>query len=146
MRVVLQRVTRASVSVDGEMIGAIGPGLVLLIGVAKTDTEKEMAFVMDKCVNLRIFGDEAGKMNLSALDTGAAVLAISQFTLYGDTRKGRRPGFDLAAPSEQAVAVYDQAVERLRGYGLTIATGRFGAHMVVDLVNDGPVTFILESP
>lgn len=146
MRVVLQRVTRASVNVDGEMIGAIGPGLVLLIGVAKTDTDREITFVMDKCVNLRLFGDEAGKMNLSALDTGASILAISQFTLYGDTRKGRRPGFDLAAPSEQAETLYDQAVNRLRYHGLAVATGRFGAHMVVDLVNDGPVTLIIESP
>lgn len=146
MRVVLQRVTRASVNVDGEMIGAIGPGLVLLIGVAKTDTDREITFVMDKCVNLRLFGDGAGKMNLSALDTGASILAISQFTLYGDTRKGRRPGFDLAAPSEQAETLYDQAVNRLRYHGLAVATGRFGAHMVVDLVNDGPVTLIIESP
>ncbi len=145
MRVVLQRVTRASVSVDGETIGAIGPGLVLLIGVAKTDTDREITFVMDKCVNLRLFGDEAGKMNLSALETGASILAISQFTLYGDTRKGRRPGFDLAAPSEQAETLYDQAVNRLRYHGVAVATGRFGAHMVVDLVNDGPVTLIIES-
>lgn len=146
MRVVLQRVTRASVSVDGETIGTIGAGLVLLIGVAKTDTEKEVFFVMDKCVHLRLFADASGKMNLSALDTGAAVLAISQFTVYGDTRKGRRPGFDLAAPSEQAEVLYNQAVDRLIGHGVTVATGRFGAHMLVDLANDGPVTFIIESP
>ncbi|MBM3264167.1 MAG: D-tyrosyl-tRNA(Tyr) deacylase [candidate division Zixibacteria bacterium] len=146
MRVVLQRVTEASVRVNGEIVGAIGPGLALLIGVARTDTNTDVAFVIDKCVNLRIFADENGKMNRSLLDTGGAVLAISQFTLYGDTRKGRRPGFDLAAPSDTAEQLYDQAVERLKSHGLTVATGRFGTDMKVSLVNDGPVTFIVESP
>jgi D-tyrosyl-tRNA(Tyr) deacylase len=146
MRVVLQRVSRAAVHIDGETVGAIGAGLVLLIGVARGDTEKDMAFVVDKCVHLRIFGDEMGKMNRSLLDVGGAVLAISQFTVYGDTRKGRRPGFDLAAPPDAALALYEKAVERLRGHGLTVATGRFGAYMEVELVNDGPVTFIVENP
>lgn len=144
MRVVVQRVARARVTVDGDTVGAIGLGLVLLIGVAKGDTHAAMEYVMDKCVNLRIFEDDAGKMNRSILDIGGEILAISQFTLYGDTRKGRRPGFDQAAPPETAEPMYERAVQRLSSHGIRVATGQFGAHMHVDLVNDGPVTLIVE--
>ena len=146
MRVVLQRVSSASVQVDGEVIGAIGAGLVLLIGIHKEDTDENMQFVMDKCIHLRIFNDETGKMNRSVLDTGGEILAVSQFTLYGDTRKGRRPGFDQAAGPDVAEPFYNRAVERLRHYGVQVATGRFGAHMQVSLINDGPVTLIIEQP
>ena len=146
MRVILQRVSRASVCVDNETIGSIGFGLVLLIGIHTDDTEENMRFVMDKCAHLRIFSDEAGKMNHSLLDTGGEILAVSQFTLYGDTRKGRRPGFDQAARPDMAEPMYERAIERLREHGLHVATGRFGAHMQVDLVNDGPVTLIIEHP
>ena len=145
MRVVVQRVTRASVTVEGKTIGEIGVGLVLLIGVAKGDTQGDLVYVMDKCVHLRIFEDDAGKMNLSLKDIEGEILAISQFTLYGDTRKGRRPGFDQAAPPDVAEPMYEAAVRHLKHHGLTVATGRFGAHMKVDLVNDGPVTLIVES-
>lgn len=145
MRVVVQRVTRAAVTVDGETIGAIGAGLVLLIGVAREDTDAAMEYVMDKCIDLRIFEDEQGKMNRSARETGTEILAVSQFTLYGDTRKGRRPSFDQAAAPELAEPLYQKAVQRLRDHGLRVATGRFGAHMYVDLVNDGPVTLIVEN-
>jgi D-tyrosyl-tRNA(Tyr) deacylase len=145
MRAVIQRVTHASVQVDGQVVGRIGPGLVLLLGVAKGDTEQDLAFLVEKIPVLRIFGDEAGKMNRSLVEVGGAVLAISQFTLLGETRKGRRPGFDLAADPTTAKALYDQFVERLRDAGLTVETGVFGAHMQVELVNDGPVTFVLDS-
>ena len=145
MRVVLQRVSRASVKIDGEITGAIGAGLVLLLGVAKDDTPEDVKYVVDKCVQLRIFGDDQGKMNRSLLDVAGEVLAISQFTLYGDTRKGRRPSFEGAAPPERAEPLYELAVERLREHGLTVATGRFGAFMEVSLVNDGPVTLTVES-
>jgi len=145
MRAVIQRVTRASVQVDGQVVGRIGPGLVLLLGVAKGDTEQDLAYLVEKIRVLRIFSDEAGKMNRSLVEVGGAVLVISQFTLLGDTRKGRRPGFDFAAEPTTAKALYDQFVERLRGTGLTVATGVFGAYMEVELVNDGPVTFVLDS-
>ena len=145
MRVVLQRVSRASVKIDGEITGAIGAGLVLLLGVAKDDTPEDVKYVVDKCVGLRIFGDDQGKMNRSLLDVAGEVLAISQFTLYGDTRKGRRPSFEGAAPPERAEPLYELAVERLREHGITVATGRFGAFMEVSLVNDGPVTLTVES-
>ena len=145
MRVVAQRVTHASVTVEGQTTGEIDAGLVLLIGVAKGDTEEAMVYVMDKCVHLRIFEDDAGKMNRSLKEIGGEILAISQFTLYGDTRKGRRPGFDQAAPPDVAEPIYEAAIRRLKHHGLTVATGRFGAHMKVALVNDGPVTLIVES-
>lgn len=145
MRVVVQRVIRAAVTIEDKVVGAIGPGLALLIGVARDDTDDDVAYTMDKCAHLRIFNDDAGKMNRSVLDTGGEILAISQFTLYGDTRKGRRPGYDRAAPPGIAEPLYDKAVERLRSHGLRVATGRFGAYMRVDLVNDGPVTLIVES-
>ncbi len=145
MRVVLQRVSSASVAIDGETAGEIGPGLVLLLGIAKDDGPDDVEYVVNKCVGLRIFGDDRGKMNRSLLDEGGEVLAISQFTLFGDTRKGRRPSFDGAAPPEQAEPLYELAVERLRYHGIRVATGRFGAYMEVSLVNDGPVTLTVES-
>ena len=146
MRVVLQRVSSASVRVDGNVIGDIGPGLVLLIGIHRNDTDEDMHYVMDKCVHLRIFSDENGKMNHSVLDMGGELLVVSQFTLYGDTRKGRRPGFDQAGRPDMAEPLYERAVARLRDHGLQVATGRFGADMQVDLINDGPVTLIIEHP
>ena len=146
MRVVLQRVSSASVRVDGNVIGDIGPGLVLLIGIHRNDTDEDMHYVMDKCVHLRIFSGETGKMNYSVLDLGGELLVVSQFTLYGDTRKGRRPGFDQAGRPDMAEPLYERAVARLRDHGLQVATGRFGADMQVDLINDGPVTLIIEHP
>jgi D-tyrosyl-tRNA(Tyr) deacylase len=146
MRVVLQRVSSASVRVDGNVIGDIGPGLVLLIGIHRNDTDEDMHYVMDKCVHLRIFSDETGKMNHSVLDMGGELLVVSQFTLYGDTRKGRKPGFDQAGRPDMAEPLYERAVARLRDHGLQVATGRFGANMQVDLINDGPVTLIIEHP
>ena len=145
MRVVLQRVSSASVAIDGAATGDIGPGLVLLLGIAKEDTRRDVEYVVDKCAGLRIFGDENGKMNRSLMDVGGEVLMISQFTLFGDTRKGRRPSFEGAAPPDLAEPLYELAVERLREKGIRVATGRFGAFMEVSLVNDGPVTLTVES-
>ena len=145
MRVVLQRVTSASVKIDGTVTGEIGTGLVLLLGIAKDDTPQDVEYVVDKCVQLRIFGDENGKMNRSLLDVAGEVLVISQFTIFGDTRKGRRPSFENAAPPEHAEPLYELAVERLKEHGGQVATGRFGAFMEVALVNDGPVTLTVES-
>ena len=145
MRVVLQRVSSASVKIDGETTGEIGPGLVLLLGIAKDDAPEDVEYVVNKCAGLRIFGDDQGKMNRSLHDVGGEVLAISQFTLFGDTRKGRRPSFESAAPPEHAEPLYELAVKRLREQGIRVATGRFGAYMEVSLVNDGPVTLTIES-
>lgn len=145
MRAVVQRVTRASVSIDGEVVGEISNGLVILLGVKNSDTEDDAKFLADKCVNLRIFADAAGKFNLSALEIGGELLAISQFTLYGDTRKGRRPSFVEAAPPEISKPLYEKFVSYLQGSGLKVATGEFGAMMLVEIYNDGPVTIILES-
>lgn len=145
MRVVLQRSKNAAVTVDGQTIGAISHGLVLLVGVADGDTEQDAAYIAEKVAGLRIFEDEAGKMNLSVLETGGQVLSISQFTLYGDCRKGRRPNFMGAARPEHAEPLYDLVNHLLRERGLHVETGRFGAMMDVSLVNDGPVTLILES-
>lgn len=145
MKIVLQRVSEAEVTVEGESVGRIGRGLVLLIGVGQDDGEEQARYLAEKCINLRIFEDQAGKMNRSLLDVGGQVLAISQFTLYGDTRKGRRPGFTEAAPPEQAEPLYERFVEFLREGGVTVATGRFGRHMLVRIHNDGPVTLILEA-
>ena len=145
MRVVLQRVSRASVRIDETVTGEIGAGLVLLLGIAKNDTPRDVEYVVDKCAGLRIFGDENGKMNRSLMDVGGEVLMISQFTLFGDTRKGRRPSFEGAAPPEHAEPLYELAVERLKEKGIRVATGRFGAFMEVSLVNDGPVTLTVES-
>ncbi|MDE2825487.1 MAG: D-aminoacyl-tRNA deacylase [Gemmatimonadota bacterium] len=145
MRVVLQRVSSASVKIDGAVTGEIGPGLVLLLGIAKDDAPEDVEYVVNKCADLRIFGDDQGKMNRSLHDVGGEVLAISQFTLFGDTRKGRRPSFESAAPPEHAEPLYELAVERLRERGIRVATGCFGAYMEVSLVNDGPVTLTVES-
>ncbi len=144
MRFLIQRVTRAKVTVGGEVTGRIGPGLVVLIGIAATDTTAEADYLIDKVLNLRIFADEAGKMNRSALDQAAGMLLISQFTLYGEIRKGRRPSFDLAAAPALAKDLYGYVVEKIRASGLQVGTGVFQAHMDVELVNDGPVTFLLE--
>jgi D-tyrosyl-tRNA(Tyr) deacylase len=146
MKAVIQRVTRASVEVDGKIVGQIRAGLVVLLGVAKGDTDKDLAYLVEKIPALRIFSDKAGKMNRSLAEIGGGVLAVSQFTLLGDTRKGRRPGFDQAADPATAQRLYGQFVEELRrNTDVTVETGVFGAHMTIDLVNDGPVTFILDS-
>jgi len=145
MRVLIQRVSRAGVSVDGSVVSEVGPGLVLLVGVGAGDGPGDAAALAEKCAHLRIFEDEAGKMNRSALEVGGEVLAISQFTLYGDVRKGRRPSFVEAAPPERARSLYEAFVEHLRGLGLRVCTGVFGAHMLVEIHNDGPVTIMVES-
>ncbi|MBO8172628.1 MAG: D-tyrosyl-tRNA(Tyr) deacylase [Bacillaceae bacterium] len=145
MRVVVQRAKDAAVTVEGETVGKIDHGLVLLVGITHDDDEQDVAFVADKVANLRIFEDEAGKMNLSLLDVGGAVLSVSQFTLYGDCRKGRRPNFMNAARPEQAEPLYEAFNEKLREKGIEVQTGVFGAMMQVSLVNDGPVTLIVES-
>ena len=145
MRIVLQRVAQASVEVAGETVGSIGRGLLVLVGVKRTDTQAQADFLVDKTVNLRIFSDDAGKMNRNVREAGGAILVVSQFTLYGDCRKGRRPGFDEAAPPDQAHRLYDYFVERLRAADLVVNTGVFQASMQVSLINDGPVTFILDS-
>jgi D-tyrosyl-tRNA(Tyr) deacylase len=145
MRIVIQRVTRASVSLDNGLTAAIGPGLVLLVGVAKGDSPADADYLAGKIADLRIFADRDGKMNLGLRETGGAVLIVSNFTLYGDSRKGKRPSFDRAAPPEEARPIYDYFVERMKSYELTVATGVFQAHMVVSLENAGPVTLICES-
>ncbi len=144
MRAVVQRVKSASVTIDGLTVGAIGPGLVILVGIKTGDSLPDAVWVAEKCVNLRIFNDAAGKFNLSALDVQGELLVVSQFTLYGDCRKGRRPNFTAAAPPETSEPLYEQFVEAIGGYGLKTATGRFGAMMDVELINDGPVTVIVE--
>lgn len=146
MRILIQRVSRASVRVEANIVGQISAGILALVGIAATDTEKDADYLADKLIHLRIFSDAAGKMNLSAMDTHAGILLVSQFTLYGDCRKGRRPGFDAAAPPERARELYQYLVERVRQSGLDTQTGVFQAHMEVELINDGPVTFLLESP
>ncbi|MCE0451797.1 MULTISPECIES: D-aminoacyl-tRNA deacylase [Brevibacillus] len=145
MRVVVQRTREASVTVAGEIVGQIDYGLMLLVGITHDDTEKEVEFVTDKIANLRIFEDEEGKMNFSVLDKGGQILSVSQFTLYGDCRKGRRPNFMAAARPEQAEPLYELFNAKLREKGLHVETGRFGAMMDVRLLNDGPVTLIVES-
>ncbi|HET9960814.1 MAG TPA: D-aminoacyl-tRNA deacylase [Nitrospiraceae bacterium] len=145
MRAVLQRVTHASVRVDDEVVGRIGTGLLILLGIAKDDGESALQYIVNKIQTLRIFSDEQGKMNRSLSDAGGAILLVSQFTLLGNTAKGRRPGFDQAAPPDKAKRLFEEAVTRLRREGMTVETGRFGAHMQVELLNDGPVTFILDS-
>ena len=146
MRVLVQRVSRACVSVDGDLLAEIGRGMVLLVGVGREDAESDVAFVAQKCVHLRIFEDDGGKMNRSLLDVDGEILAISQFTLYADTRKGRRPSFTDAAPPEQAAPLFDVFVECLRKNDVSVRTGAFGAHMLVEIHNDGPVTLTIESP
>lgn len=145
MKAVVQRVTRASVEVEGQTVGRIGVGLLVLLGVAKGDEERDLLYVVEKLHTLRIFADEQGKMNRSLDEVGGAILLVSQFTLLGDTTKGRRPGFDRAAPPGEARTWYEQAVTRFRSAGVKVETGVFGAHMQVELLNDGPVTFLLDS-
>jgi D-tyrosyl-tRNA(Tyr) deacylase len=145
MKLLIQRVTSASVSVDGETVGQIGDGLLVLVGVSHNDTAADAAHLAKKTANLRIFDDDNGIMNRSVLECGGAVLAVSQFTLYGDCKKGNRPSYIDAAPPEKGRALYEEYVSRLREFGLRVETGIFQAEMEVSLVNDGPVTLILES-
>jgi D-aminoacyl-tRNA deacylase len=145
MRAVLQRVERASVTIEREIVGEIGSGLVVLLGVTHDDTERDVAYLVEKITTLRIFDDEAGQMNLSLGDIGGALLIVSQFTLYGDTKRGRRPSFINAARPELAEILYDRFVVLARQSVSKVATGRFGSMMKVELVNDGPVTILLDS-
>lgn len=145
MRAVIQRVSKASVEVGGEVVGAIGRGWLVLLGVAKDDTPEDVAKLAEKVVNLRAFEDEAGKMNRSVVDVDGAVLVVSQFTIMADCRAGRRPGFADAAPPELAEALYEDFARRVADLGRPVATGRFRAEMAVSLINDGPVTFLLDS-
>ncbi len=145
MRVCLQRVTEASVQVDDQTVGQIGPGLLVLLGIGKQDTSHEVKQLVDKIVNLRIFADQQGKMNLSLLDVEGEMLVISQFTLWGDCRKGRRPSFVDAADPQLAEPLYEEFSQEVRSRGVTVETGCFGAMMQVSLVNDGPVTLVIES-
>jgi D-tyrosyl-tRNA(Tyr) deacylase len=145
MRAVVQRVSGAQVSVADELVGNIGPGLLVLLGVSKSDGTSDADYLAGKILGLRIFEDENGKMNLSLAETHRAVLAVSQFTLYGDVRKGKRPSFDEAAPPELARKLYQHFVSKIREAGITCETGRFQAIMQVELVNDGPVTILLDS-
>lgn len=145
MRAVVQRVTRAEVRVEGRLVGGIGRGLLVLLGIARDDTPEAGKVLAEKIVNLRIFDDDQGRMNRSLLEAGGALLCVSQFTLYGDCRKGRRPSYDRAAPPEAARSLYDSFVESLRALGVKVETGEFRAMMDVALVNDGPVTLLLDS-
>jgi D-tyrosyl-tRNA(Tyr) deacylase len=145
MKSVIQRVTRASVEVNGQAVGRIDAGLVVLLGVAKGDRESDARYLVEKIRTLRIFSDEQGKMNRSLADIGGSVLLVSQFTLLGKTANGRRPSFDEAAPPEEAKRLYEQVVAGLRDHGAHVETGVFAAHMQVELLNDGPVTFVLDS-
>lgn len=145
MKALLQRVTRASVSVAGEVVGGIGRGLVIFVGVASGDTEKDVNYLAQKIVNLRIFADDEGRFNLSALDIKGELLVVSQFTLLADTRKGRRPSFVEAAPPAQAEELFERFVEQARATGLKVETGRFQQYMQVEIHNDGPVTILLDS-
>ena len=145
MRALVQRVSRASVRVNGEAIASIDAGLVALVGVTHTDASNDAVYVADKLANLRIFPDDEGKMNRSVLETGGAVLVVSQFTLYGDTRKGRRPSFVEAAGPAGAEPLVREVVDRLQSLGVPTQTGEFGAHMDIELTNDGPVTILIEA-
>ena len=145
MRAVVQRVSEARVRVDSEVVGEIQAGLLVFLGVGREDGGKDVDFLSEKIPNLRIFPDEAQKMNLSLLDAGGAMLVVSQFTLHGDCRKGRRPAFIAAAPPEQAEPLYERYIAQVEKLGVRVAAGRFGAMMEVELVNDGPVTLILDS-
>ena len=145
MRALVQRVSCASVSIDGDEVGRIGCGLVVLVGISREDTEAEARYIADKVVGLRIFDDERGRFDRSALDIGAELLIVSQFTLYGDTRRGRRPSFTNAAPPDQAAPMFERTLEMFRRTGLKMESGRFQAHMLLSIHNDGPVTIILDS-
>ncbi len=145
MRLVIQRVSQAKVTVHGKEVGALGPGLCLFLGVAKGDTEEDSTYLVQKSVELRIFEDDEGKFNRTLLDMGGEILVVSQFTIYGDCTKGRRPSFSHAASPEEAERLYQQFVQQLREKGPRVATGQFQAKMEVSLVNSGPVTFIIDS-
>ncbi len=145
MRALLQRVTHASVTVDGQIVGQIGHGLLILLGVGHNDSEAQVKVLSEKIAHLRIFGDDEGKMNRSLLDIGGEVLVVSQFTLYADTRRGRRPGFTDAAPPSLAEPLVERFKDALAAYGLMVEGGVFGAYMQVEMVNDGPVTIWLDS-
>jgi|SRR5665213_3591919 len=145
MRIVLQRVKSSRVEIAGETVGSIGVGLVILLGVTQTDQEEDADYLADKLVKLRIFPDASRRMNRSLLEAGGSLLVVSQFTLYGDCRKGRRPSFDQAAPPEQARALYEYFIQRLKSSNIAVETGVFQAEMEIHLINDGPVTFILDS-
>ena len=145
LRAVVQRVSQGSVLVDGEVAGAVERGLVVLLGVSVDDALEDALYLADKIAHLRVFDDESGKMNLSLVDTGGGILSVSQFTLFGDCRKGRRPNYMGAAGPEDALSLYQAFNEALRSKDITVATGVFGAHMVLQITNDGPVTIILDS-
>ena len=145
MRAVVQRVSSSKVTVDGEVTGEINKGLLVLLGVTHEDTSEDLNYIFRKVVNLRIFEDNNSKMNLSVIDKSYEILIVSQFTLYGDCRKGRRPSFSSAARPEVATKLYEEFIEKARKEGIVTKTGQFGAHMMVDLTNDGPVTILLES-
>lgn len=145
MKAILQRVTHGQVTVDDSITGKIDTGFVVLLGVGHEDTEEDADYLAEKMVNLRVFNDDAGKMNRSLIDVSGSVLAISQFTLFADTRRGRRPSFIDAAPPEQATHLYEYFMNKVRSAGVRVEKGVFGAHMVVDIQNDGPVTIILDS-
>jgi D-tyrosyl-tRNA(Tyr) deacylase len=146
MRVLVQRVARAAVHVNGETVASIGPGLLLFVAFKTGDGDSDLAWMAEKIANLRIFEDDAGKMNRSLLEVGGQALAVSQFTLYGDARKGRRPSFDASAPADQARPLFEKFVDFLSSRGIMTGVGRFQAVMQVELVNDGPVTIMLDSP
>ncbi len=146
MRAVLQRVSRAAVRVDGAVTGEIGTGLVVLLGIGRGDTLADVEFLVDRVVGLRIFADSEGKMNLNLDQAGGALLVVSQFTLYADTRKGRRPSFLDAAPPDEAIPLYERFLELARARNVVVETGVFAAMMEVELVNDGPVTIVIDSP
>jgi len=145
MRAVIQRVRRARVSVDTRIVGEIGAGVLVLLGVGKGDSSEAASYLAEKTATLRIFNDADGKMNLSLLESGGSALVVSQFTLYGDVRRGRRPGFDRAAPPAEANLLYEEYVASLKALGVPVQTGIFQAHMVVELENDGPVTILVDS-
>lgn len=145
MKALVQRVLKASVNIDSEVVGKIGRGLVVFVGVARGDTERDAIYLADKIINLRIFADESSKFNLSLLETGGEILVVSQFTLLADIRKGRRPSFEGAAPPGQAEVLFNFFVDRVRSAGLKVETGRFQQHMLVEIHNDGPVTIALDS-
>ena len=145
MRAVVQRVDSAAVEVEGAMVGSVGKGILVLLGVEKEDTDRDLEYLLDKVAGLRIFEDEQEKMNLSVADVGGGLLVVSQFTLYGDCRKGRRPSFDVAAPPQTAIVLYETFVQLCRNMGITVACGQFQAEMIVRLTNHGPVTMLLDS-
>ena len=145
MRAVVQRVSSSKVTVDGNVTGEIKKGLLVLLGVTHEDTSKDVDYIIDKVLNLRIFEDENEKMNLSLKDIGGELLVVSQFTLYGDCRKGRRPGFSDAARPEVAIPLYEEFIEKARNQDIKVGTGEFGAHMMVNIVNNGPTTILLDS-